>query len=268
MKKWFITVTTVLLSFSVLFGSIAYAAQRRVTIGENGEVRVSAVYSTDDLAAGYARVEALKAELENDPGPAYTLPAALSEKLCRSLAATEYTAVDPESIVLQCVARFDNGACLINYYDGDLPEKQLAARATDHTTFVQMHNSNLCFVFIEKAVRERVKLLVDDRLYSFKEAYESGLIDEAFLWNLCAYPMVNGCVTVSEPWESPSARIVGDLNGDQSVTIRDATILQKQLADNAAWEKLLYYTADFNEDGAVNINDVTAIQAVVAGVRE
>ncbi len=264
MKKWFIILTAVFLSFSVLFGLVAFAAERRVTIGENGEACVTAVYSEDDLTAEYARIEALKAELEQNPGATYTLPAELAEKLCTSLTSTEYNGVNPKSIVLECVAQFDNGACLINYYDGTLSEEQLTARKKDNTTFVQMRNSNLCFVFMEKAVKERVKLLVSERLYSFEEAYQSGLVNDAFMWELCAYPLVNSYVTLSTPWESPSARIVGDLNGDQSITVSDATLLQKQLADNATWETLMFCTADFNEDGKVNVDDITAIQKAVA----
>lgn len=61
-------------------------------------------------------------------------------------------------------------------------------------------------------------------------------------------------------------RILGDVNGDETVNIEDATKIQKYFVSLEDFTEEQIQTADFNEDGTVNISDVTEIQKYIAGI--
>ena len=59
-------------------------------------------------------------------------------------------------------------------------------------------------------------------------------------------------------------KITGDLNGDGSVDILDATIIQKSAVDKAKLTDLQLNTADVNNDNAIDIFDANEIQKFAA----
>lgn len=61
---------------------------------------------------------------------------------------------------------------------------------------------------------------------------------------------------------------IGDLNGDNYRTIKDATLVQKYLAKLVSVEDILTENADVNEDGRITISDATAIQKYLAKIIE
>lgn len=61
---------------------------------------------------------------------------------------------------------------------------------------------------------------------------------------------------------------LGDVNGDDSISVNDSTLVQKYLIDNEVFLNEQIFTADVNSDGKVNIVDVTNIQKRVAGFFE
>lgn len=79
--------------------------------------------------------------------------------------------------------------------------------------------------------------------------------------------------------EGEIGELLGDVNYDRKLNIRDATLIQKDIArisyiDNNyipsdfTWhdtDKLPEYIGDFNRDGKMNIRDATAIQKYIAG---
>ena len=62
--------------------------------------------------------------------------------------------------------------------------------------------------------------------------------------------------------------LIGDVNGDEEITIMDATIIQKKSLGIATADVVSNYdvAADVSKDGFVNIRDVTLIQMYVAGI--
>lgn len=62
--------------------------------------------------------------------------------------------------------------------------------------------------------------------------------------------------------------LIGDVNGDEEITIMDATIIQKKSLGMATADVVSNYdvVADVSKDGFVNIRDVTLIQMYVAGI--
>lgn len=69
------------------------------------------------------------------------------------------------------------------------------------------------------------------------------------------------------PFQPLNGGISGDLDGDGAVTIEDATLLQRALAEFISIDlndRDVKYSADANRDGFVDIKDVTEIQRIVA----
>ena len=60
--------------------------------------------------------------------------------------------------------------------------------------------------------------------------------------------------------------VIGDVNGDGSVTVQDATVLQKYLAGLVTLSDEQLAVADTNGDGSVTVADATVIQKYLAGL--
>lgn len=60
--------------------------------------------------------------------------------------------------------------------------------------------------------------------------------------------------------------ILGDVNGDKAVTIKDATLIQKKIAKLVTFTDKQDKAADVNGDKTVNIKDATMIQKKIAGL--
>ena len=77
---------------------------------------------------------------------------------------------------------------------------------------------------------------------------------------------------IAPPEQEPPQPLIGDVNGDGEVTVNDATLLQRYLAEytNKDGSPLIDLTddevfvrTDANADGAVDVRDVTAIQRII-----
>lgn len=62
------------------------------------------------------------------------------------------------------------------------------------------------------------------------------------------------------------ATLLGDVNLDGELNIKDATLIQKHLANIETIEGLGKPAADFNSDGKITIKDATAIQKKIANI--
>ena len=60
--------------------------------------------------------------------------------------------------------------------------------------------------------------------------------------------------------------VYGDVNGDGNVTIDDATLVQKAVAELAELDAKQQKAADVNGDDSVTIDDATLIQKYVAEI--
>ena len=79
--------------------------------------------------------------------------------------------------------------------------------------------------------------------------------------------------------EAGVGRLIGDMDKDRRISIKDATYIQKALAGFEGFELKEIYAAafdetlpcdvaDFNRDREANIKDATAIQKYLAGITE
>lgn len=87
------------------------------------------------------------------------------------------------------------------------------------------------------------------------QAFESGITIRGFA-NTAAeqYANENGCNFIALDDS------IGDVNCDGVISVGDATILQKNLADTVVLTPKQLSLADVNGDGVVNVNDATEIQ--------
>lgn len=70
--------------------------------------------------------------------------------------------------------------------------------------------------------------------------------------------------TVKVKNESISTAVIGDLNGDGNVNLKDVTILRRYIA--GGWDVAAdINAADLNGDGNVNLKDVTILRRYIAG---
>ena len=65
-----------------------------------------------------------------------------------------------------------------------------------------------------------------------------------------------------------SELLVGDVNRDGDINIKDATAIQKHLAAIDIFLKEAEFLADYDADGKITIKDATAIQKFLAGITE
>ncbi len=95
----------------------------------------------------------------------------------------------------------------------------------------------------------------ENKIYTLTEAYEKKLEG------------INNVFT-----EAGLGKLIGDVNYDLNLNIRDVTLIQKHLAslenldDYALDTSYVEPVADFNGDGKVNVKDATAIQKRIAGL--
>lgn len=95
----------------------------------------------------------------------------------------------------------------------------------------------------------------ENKIYTLTEAYEKKIDG------------INNVFT-----EAGLGKLIGDVNYDLNLNIRDVTLIQKHLAglenldDYALDSSYVEPVADFNGDGKVNVKDATAIQKRIAGL--
>lgn len=70
----------------------------------------------------------------------------------------------------------------------------------------------------------------------------------------------------TQPETNPDTEIIGDVNGDLTVNIKDATLIQKKVAKLVEFDETQERLGDVNFDKAVNIKDATLIQKKAAGL--
>lgn len=163
------------------------------------------------------------------------------------------------------------------YYD---PHHPITARDIDLRDYYQFRDSdayavhfyvrNLCYIAV--MIEERIGdwllecshpepfLFVNDRLYSFKEAYDEGLMTDDMLEELAGSSFKGDYVL-----PLLTRYIKGDADGDGACTIVDATMIQRHEA-GVALKSFFKPLADVNGDSDANVIDVTLIQRSQVGI--
>lgn len=79
-----------------------------------------------------------------------------------------------------------------------------------------------------------------------------------------SYADANGFEFVSVGYMEPESTLLGDIDCDGRLSVRDATALQKYVAGMVGLNTQDKINADFNGDGKINVRDATAIQKRLA----
>ncbi|MDO4419364.1 MAG: dockerin type I repeat-containing protein [Ruminococcus sp.] len=97
----------------------------------------------------------------------------------------------------------------------------------------------------------------DDKVYTLEEAY---------------YAEIEGLEEALKFLNGTAVALIGDADADFSLNIKDATWIQKYLADfvelyePCGHSQLTGEACDFNRDGKINIRDATALQKYLAKI--
>lgn len=81
-----------------------------------------------------------------------------------------------------------------------------------------------------------------------------------------SYADANGFEFVSVGYVEPESTLLGDIDCDGRLTVKDATFLQKYVAGMVGLNTQDKINADFNGDGKINVRDATAIQKKLAHI--
>lgn len=137
---------------------------------------------------------------------------------------------------------------LINLYSDMVLEADLTYNFGDYIMYERNTSTPARFSYV-------IYIPATNRLYSLVEAWETG---------------VEGVETLFT--NEILGEMMGDVNNDEKLNIRDATLIQKDLANRADIysyfkdETYAEAVSDFNGDGKLSIRDATAIQKYLAGV--
>lgn len=88
------------------------------------------------------------------------------------------------------------------------------------------------------------------------------------MWQYSSSGSINGIsgnVDMNIIYNTEILNILGDVNGDGKVNVKDATLIQKHIAKSDELTKEQLEKADINGDGKVTVKDATALQKKIAG---
>lgn len=233
MKRIFISLLSVMLIFAVTFSTTAFAKN----------------YTIDDWPC----------EIEKVPQEEQELSSEIKEKILQKLLKTEYSDSNPDDIVIRYYGTLNNGAMLINHYNKTYTYPESAKSYEKVAKY-----SNIDFGYYCPTEMDKVNLYMYGEIYTFKDAYDSGLLN---LNDLCELVnVVDGFYFMITNWADTDSEVFGDVNGDGNLTVLDATLIQKKVLNLVEFTDSETECADVNTDGKVDISDVTQVQKSVAGI--
>ena len=101
---------------------------------------------------------------------------------------------------------------------------------------------------------------------SNSEAVEDYIVNYGEVNDVTGTPGFENEVYTVKTVFSESTSILGDVNGDRIINVKDATLIQKILAKVETPTQDMRERADVNKDGTLNINDASLIQKYVAEI--
>lgn len=110
--------------------------------------------------------------------------------------------------------------------------------------------SDQTYAFINETQNNQSYLCVGNDMTEIKDWYKTNLNDE-----------LGGTLVIKAIMKkNEAATLLGDVNLDGNVDIKDATEIQKYAVELVKLDNVQFANADLNGDGTVNINDATEIQ--------
>jgi hypothetical protein len=251
MKKILVSLLTITLLFTIVSSTTAFA-----DVDSNVDIDS---YMIEYLGLPYG--------VQTEPQTEKELSAEIKEEILQKLLESEYPDADPNDIVIRYYGTLSNGAMLINHYNKtytypvykrDISEYISPSEETGYFNFAYSYST----------LKDKVNLYMNGEFYDFIEAYESKLIDNKTLWEIehSIDSFIWAKISFDSEATNTAIKIKGDVDADGSLTIMDATLVQKKLAGFINFTETEINRADINSDGQVDILDVTQLQKTIASV--
>ena len=138
--------------------------------------------------------------------------------------------------------------------------------ALDKLTY-QSYSDLAYVVSLSKSIAEGNPYKYTEESYNiFKTAYDNALP----LLADGATPTNEQLTTANEElrqaYNSLKAVILGDINADGQITIKDTVLAQKSVIGKYEFSEREFYVADINSDGKISVVDVIMIQRILVGI--
>ncbi|MGN0558920.1 MAG: dockerin type I domain-containing protein [Acutalibacteraceae bacterium] len=116
------------------------------------------------------------------------------------------------------------------------------------------------------ALMQELDLTSDEVYAACVQRYDAnGYEEEEKIVMLAEIKTLLDSVSATTP-DAPQPTVLGDVNGDGKVNVKDVTTIQKSAASIITLSDEQSKAADVNKDGKVNVTDATAIQKYSAGI--
>ena len=155
MKRIFISLLSVMLTFVMAFSTTAFAKEN----------------------LNYYTINNLPYDFHKNPQQEQELSSEVKEEILLKLLETEYPDSNPEDIAIRYYGSLSNGAMLINHYNKTYTY-------TESKYLSNIEYENLDFLYSVSTEKDIVKLYINGNIYDFKEAYKNNLINFRNLWEI------------------------------------------------------------------------------------
>lgn len=226
MKKLF---SSILLVTLILFTTISVIAATDTTNTTN----TSPMFSVRSTGGKCGESVYVNVNIENNPGIT-----ALQLNINYSAADLELVSIEDNKLFSDSItySQLNKNPFIISWFSSS------SENATNNGTIATLE-----FKILDNAKTSDISISYD----------AENVFDSSF--NNVSFSTSSGQITVNKP-------ISGDVNKDGSVTIQDATVLQKYLANIVNFDDEQLSVADTNGDGNISIADATQIQKYLANI--
>jgi hypothetical protein len=95
----------------------------------------------------------------------------------------------------------------------------------------------------------------------FVQASDNVTVTRTYTYNATTEDVTTPSIIVpTDPTPTKPDVLLGDVDGDGRVNVKDATYIQKHVVDYAGYENVDLAVGDVDGDGRISIKDATAIQ--------
>lgn len=218
----------------------------------------------DFYSVNLSTQEASVTEIEN--GHRYTVLSAGNGKVtleCSACGKTETAGIFTEINVLTGTREYNNGGYSFSGWYGFDSEYKVGDRIDIEITHKESDEFGKCID--ESVVTSSDPSIAVIKEDSFGNKYIDILKSGTVTITIGSKydPVVSKSYTITVP---SVAYDIGDVNGDDSVSIDDVTEIQKYLANLTDFTAEQETASDVNRDGSVSIDDATLIQKAISGI--
>lgn len=216
--------------------------------------------STNASAYTFTNNDQLVNYKEKVPMQVQPLDDSVKDEIVQKLLQSDFNGSNADDIVVTYYGSLDGGKMLINSYDKT--REYTTDEEADIINVAKYHNIN--FMYSVSSEKDVIKLYINGEFYSFKDAFDAGLINYLDLWQLVS--CVDDFYFTYSYFENNS-RPLGDVNNDGVLNVQDVTLMQKIVANvEPVTDEYIEY-GDIDDSKTIDITDVTAAQKIINEIK-